>query len=303
MCVLQVTDTPGLLSRSDEFRNKMELLTLAALQHLPTSVVFVADLTEDCGTCVREQWNIRSELKARFPEKCWVDVLSKADLLHEVLAEADERLLRSQGAGSSSITSQGGASDHINNDPHIDHVTTRSGNSSNSSSNNSSNSSSNSSSQPTNASISNSSESLNRLASRDGLEQQQHSINQPASEICDDSHASTQLQQQQVSQECHSSTAINSPGCSPAVVDCHQAAAGYSSIDVSPGQASQQLLHAVDYAAAVPMAIRVSSLTHQGLDSLKARIMQLSAAAIVAQAHGFDDVCERLQDEFQLPSS
>jgi nucleolar GTP-binding protein len=44
-CDRQVTDTPGLLLRPDEYRNKMELLTLAALQYLPSSVMFVADLT------------------------------------------------------------------------------------------------------------------------------------------------------------------------------------------------------------------------------------------------------------------
>jgi nucleolar GTP-binding protein len=77
-------DTPGLLERPDDFRNKMELLTLAALQHLPSSVMFVADLTEECGTSVSEQWLIRQELKQRFPDKPWVDVLSKADLLEGV---------------------------------------------------------------------------------------------------------------------------------------------------------------------------------------------------------------------------
>lgn len=81
-------DTPGLLERPDDFRNKMELLTLAALQYLPSSVMFVADLTEECGTGVAEQWLIRQELKARFPHKPWVDVLSKSDLLEYVWQEA-----------------------------------------------------------------------------------------------------------------------------------------------------------------------------------------------------------------------
>lgn len=53
LCCAQVTDTPGLLLRPDEYRNKMELLTLAALQYLPSSVMFVADLTgavpDACG--------------------------------------------------------------------------------------------------------------------------------------------------------------------------------------------------------------------------------------------------------------
>lgn len=56
---MQVTDTPGLLNRADEDRNAMERLTLASLQHLPTAVLFVADLTGECGTSVADQWQIR----------------------------------------------------------------------------------------------------------------------------------------------------------------------------------------------------------------------------------------------------
>jgi hypothetical protein len=37
----------------------MERLTLACLQHLPTAVLFVADLTGECGTSVANQWQIR----------------------------------------------------------------------------------------------------------------------------------------------------------------------------------------------------------------------------------------------------
>ncbi|KAL4425825.1 hypothetical protein ABPG75_009841 [Micractinium tetrahymenae] len=90
----QVTDTPGLLNRPEEDRNAMERLTLACLQHLPTAVLFVADLTGECGTTVANQWAIREELKQRFLSKPWVDVLSKADLLEEEFDEAD-RLLAS----------------------------------------------------------------------------------------------------------------------------------------------------------------------------------------------------------------
>lgn len=87
----QVTDTPGLLQRPDEYRNKMEMLTLAALQYLPSSVMFVADLTEECGTAVADQWLIRQELRDRFPAKPWIDVLSKADLLQQVQQQAQQR--------------------------------------------------------------------------------------------------------------------------------------------------------------------------------------------------------------------
>ena len=69
----------------------MEALTLACLQHLPTAVLFVLDLTGECGTTVAHQWLIRQELRTRFPAKPWLDVMSKADLLVPVFAQADEQ--------------------------------------------------------------------------------------------------------------------------------------------------------------------------------------------------------------------
>lgn len=96
LCV-QVTDTPGLLARPDEERNKMEQLTLAALGCLPTSVLFVMDLTEECGTSVADQWAIRNELRARFPGKPWVDVFSKSDMLDNVFEEVDGMRVLSEG--------------------------------------------------------------------------------------------------------------------------------------------------------------------------------------------------------------
>ena len=85
----QVTDTPGLLNRKEEDRNEMEMLTLASLQYLMTSVLFVMDLTGECGTSLADQWRIREELIGRFPEKKWIDVFSKSDLLEAELREAD----------------------------------------------------------------------------------------------------------------------------------------------------------------------------------------------------------------------
>ncbi|KAG2422991.1 hypothetical protein HXX76_015662 [Chlamydomonas incerta] len=104
----QVTDTPGLLARPDAERNRMERLTLAALGCLDSCVLWVGDLTEECGTGVGDQWAIRSELRARFPEKPWIDVLSKSDMLEDVLAEADE-LIRQRGAAAEQSTSAAAA--------------------------------------------------------------------------------------------------------------------------------------------------------------------------------------------------
>lgn len=77
----QVTDTPGLLKRHDDDRNNLEKLTLAVLSYLPTAVLFVHDLSGECGTSPSDQYSIYKEIKERFDGHLWLDVVSKADLL------------------------------------------------------------------------------------------------------------------------------------------------------------------------------------------------------------------------------
>lgn len=79
--VYQVTDTPGLLRRPDDERNNMEKLTLAALSYLPTAVLYVHDLTGECGVKVSDQLLLYKEIKEKFHQRPWLDVVSKADLL------------------------------------------------------------------------------------------------------------------------------------------------------------------------------------------------------------------------------
>ncbi|KAJ9563371.1 hypothetical protein OSB04_008531 [Centaurea solstitialis] len=79
----QVTDTPGILRRSDEDRNNLEKLTLAVLSHLPTAILFVHDLTGECGTSPSDQFLIYQEIKERYSSHLWLDVVSKCDLLQE----------------------------------------------------------------------------------------------------------------------------------------------------------------------------------------------------------------------------
>jgi len=77
-----VTDTPGLLWRPDENRNKIEKLAIATLEHLPTCIVFVTDLSGLCGTSVADQMAIRDDLFTRFAHRRpWLDVMSKSKLV------------------------------------------------------------------------------------------------------------------------------------------------------------------------------------------------------------------------------
>lgn len=79
----QVTDTPGLLRRHDENRNNLEKLTLAVLSHLPTAILYVHDLSGECGMSASDQYSIYKEIKERFNDQLWLDVISKSDLLQE----------------------------------------------------------------------------------------------------------------------------------------------------------------------------------------------------------------------------
>jgi nucleolar GTP-binding protein len=101
----QVMDTPGLLDRGECERNEMEKLTYASMLYLPTGVIFVIDpsgniycfiyiilniiylyyLFYDIGlsgdqSTLEAQLNVRSVLKAKFPKRPWLDVVSKGDL-------------------------------------------------------------------------------------------------------------------------------------------------------------------------------------------------------------------------------
>jgi nucleolar GTP-binding protein len=97
----QVMDSPGLLVRPDSERNAMEALTLAAMQHLPTAVCFVMDLSGGAGdrcSSVEDQLTLRKEVRSRFPRRPWVDVVSKVDLgIVDGALERLEEILKSEG--------------------------------------------------------------------------------------------------------------------------------------------------------------------------------------------------------------
>lgn len=89
----QIMDSPGLLVRPDDERNEMESLTLAAMQHLPTAVMYVMDLSGEAGdkcSSLDDQLQLRREVRARFPRRPWIDVVSKYDL--GVVDESLDRL-------------------------------------------------------------------------------------------------------------------------------------------------------------------------------------------------------------------
>ena len=88
-----VTDTPGLIFRADEERNKIERLAIATLEHLPVCAVFVTDLSGLSGTSVEDQLALRNELRERFASRRpWLDVLSKCELVPALGGKLDNSL-------------------------------------------------------------------------------------------------------------------------------------------------------------------------------------------------------------------
>jgi nucleolar GTP-binding protein len=76
----QVMDSPGLLVRPDTQRNEMEELTLAAMMHLPTAVMYVMDLSGEAGdkcSSVKDQLQLRREvcIWGRVNHSCGASVL------------------------------------------------------------------------------------------------------------------------------------------------------------------------------------------------------------------------------------
>lgn len=51
----QVIDTPGILDHPLEDRNTVEMLSITALAHLQAAILFLIDVSEQCGYTIEEQ--------------------------------------------------------------------------------------------------------------------------------------------------------------------------------------------------------------------------------------------------------
>lgn len=76
----QILDTPGLLDRPMEKRNRLERQAVAALTHLADVVLFLLDPTQACGYPIEDQRHLLDEIRALFPKVPIVVVENKADL-------------------------------------------------------------------------------------------------------------------------------------------------------------------------------------------------------------------------------
>ena len=66
---VQVIDTPGILDQPLEDRNTIEMLSITALAHLRAAIVYVMDISEQCGESIESQLNLFNNIKPLFANK------------------------------------------------------------------------------------------------------------------------------------------------------------------------------------------------------------------------------------------
>lgn len=84
----QVIDTPGILDHPLEDRNVIEMQAITALAHLRACVLYVMDISEQCGHTLDEQIHLFESIKPLFSNKPLILVINKTDIIK--LEELDE---------------------------------------------------------------------------------------------------------------------------------------------------------------------------------------------------------------------
>ncbi|XP_054848104.1 GTP-binding protein 4 [Eublepharis macularius] len=76
----QVVDTPGILDHPLEERNTIEMQAITALAHLRAAVLYVMDISEQCGHSLEEQLELFMNIKPLFANKPLIIVANKCDV-------------------------------------------------------------------------------------------------------------------------------------------------------------------------------------------------------------------------------
>jgi len=77
----QVVDTPGILDHPLEDRNTIEMQAIAALAHLRAAILYVMDISEQCGHSIDQQVALFESIKPLFTNKPLLVVLNKTDII------------------------------------------------------------------------------------------------------------------------------------------------------------------------------------------------------------------------------
>jgi len=92
----QIIDTPGILDHPLEERNTIEMQSITALAHLRAAILYIIDISEQCGYSIKQQIALYNSIKALFTNKPVIIVLNKIDVRAvESLSKDDQELLKS----------------------------------------------------------------------------------------------------------------------------------------------------------------------------------------------------------------
>uniref|UniRef100_A0AAV2JST4 OBG-type G domain-containing protein n=1 Tax=Knipowitschia caucasica TaxID=637954 RepID=A0AAV2JST4_KNICA len=110
----QVVDTPGILDHPLEERNTIEMQAITALAHLRAAVLYVMDVSEQCGHTLPQQLELFHNIRPLFANKPLIIVANKCDVKKiSELSEENQKLfseLSSEGIlviESSTLTEEG----------------------------------------------------------------------------------------------------------------------------------------------------------------------------------------------------
>ncbi|XP_059518920.1 GTP-binding protein 4 [Myotis daubentonii] len=89
----QVVDTPGILDHPLEDRNTIEMQAITALAHLRAAVLYVMDLSEQCGHGLQAQLELFQNIRPLFVNKPLIVVANKCDVKRIAeLPEEDQKI-------------------------------------------------------------------------------------------------------------------------------------------------------------------------------------------------------------------
>ncbi len=80
----QLIDTPGLLDRTEEERNVIEMQAVSALKHLANLIVFLFDPSGTCGYPLEDQKALADDIRKSFPDVEMIEVANKSDISNEM---------------------------------------------------------------------------------------------------------------------------------------------------------------------------------------------------------------------------
>jgi nucleolar GTP-binding protein len=110
----QVVDTPGILDHPLVDRNTIEMQAITALAHLRAAVLYVMDISEQCGQSIEQQVELFNNIKPLFTNKPIIVALNKVDIItpQELREEAKDLLASFEAEGiimmpMSSVTEEG----------------------------------------------------------------------------------------------------------------------------------------------------------------------------------------------------